>query len=72
MVRTTASAVPKQDIHLGADPSRRSHHVIFHVKVKFSVIKYLKKIRISKLPRFTSNIINLWQLILENQKKLNI
>jgi len=33
MVRTTASAVPKQDIHHCADPSRRSHHVIFHVKV---------------------------------------
>ena len=33
MVRIAASVAPEQDIHLGADPSRWSHHVIIHVNV---------------------------------------
>ena len=36
------------------------------------IIKYLNKFRIPKLPRFTSNFENVWQLILQNQKTLNI
>ena len=34
------------------------------------IIKYWKKFRIPKLPRFTGKFENVWQLILQNQNFL--